>query len=84
MQRRRSERMFGRLGFMFNGQMCCGIEKDRLMVRVLPDRYDALLKKPRACEMDCTGKSLKECLWMATRPPLNFFRHQWVRIGKCD
>ncbi|MBX3325959.1 MAG: TfoX/Sxy family protein [Nitrospira sp.] len=73
MQRRRSERMFGRLCLMFNGQMCCGIEKGRLMVRVLPDRYDALLKKPRAREMDCTGKSLKECLWRANMPSPKLF-----------
>ena len=43
------------------------------MVRVLPDRYDALLKKPRAREMDCTGKSLKECLWRANMPSPKLF-----------
>lgn len=30
------KRMFGGLCFMLNGHMCCGIEKDRLMIRVLP------------------------------------------------
>lgn len=38
------KRMFGGLCFMLNGHMCCGIEKDRLMVRVAPDRYETLLK----------------------------------------
>lgn len=52
-------RMFGGLCFMLNGHMCCGIEKDRLMVRVMPDRYETLLSKPYAREMDFTGEPLK-------------------------
>lgn len=59
------KRMFGGLCFLLNGHMCCGIEKDRLMVRVLPDRYDSLLKKPQAREMDFTGKPLKGFLFIS-------------------
>lgn len=59
------KRMFGGLCFMLNGHMCCGIEKDRLMIRVLPDRYEALLKKPHAREMDFTGKPLKGFLFIS-------------------
>jgi hypothetical protein len=53
------QRMFGGLCFMLNGHMCCGIEKDRLMVRVVAERYETLLKKLHAREMDFTGKPLK-------------------------
>lgn len=53
------KRMFGGLCFMLNGHMCCGVEKDRLMVRVGRDRYETLLKKPHARELDFTGKPLK-------------------------
>jgi TfoX/Sxy family transcriptional regulator of competence genes len=59
------KRMFGGLCFMLNGHMCCGIEKDRLMVRVVPERYDTLLKKPHAREMDFTGKPLKGFLFIS-------------------
>ena len=59
------KRMFGGLCIMLNGHMCCGIEKDRLMILVLPDRYDALLKKPYAREMDFTGKPLKGFLFIS-------------------
>ncbi len=42
-------RMFAGLCFMLYGHMCCGIEKNRLMVRVLPDRYEELLEEaPRS------------------------------------
>ncbi|HMS85050.1 MAG TPA: TfoX/Sxy family protein [Nitrospira sp.] len=59
------KRMFGGLCFMLNGHMCCGIEKDRLMVHVLPDRYETLLKKPHARKMDFTGKPLKGFLFIS-------------------
>jgi TfoX/Sxy family transcriptional regulator of competence genes len=59
------KRMFGALCFMFNGHMCCGIEKDHLMVRVMPERYEALLKKPHAHKMDFTGKPLKGFLFIS-------------------
>lgn len=61
------KRMFGGLRFMLNGHMCCGIEKDRLMVRVASERYETLLKKPHACEMDFTGKPLKGLLFISER-----------------
>ncbi len=57
--------MFGGICFMLNGHMCCGIEKDRLMVRVAPDRYETLLKKPHTREMDLTGKPLKGFLFVS-------------------
>lgn len=59
-----AKRMFGGLCFMLNGHMCCGVEKDRLMVRVAPDRYETLLKKAHAGEMDFTGKPLKGFLFV--------------------
>ena len=58
------KRMFGGLAFMLNGHMCCGVEKDRLMVRVAPDRYEALLRRPHARVMDFTGRPLRGFLFI--------------------
>lgn len=58
-------RMFGGLCFMLNGHMCCGIEKNRIMVRVALEHYQTLLKKLHACEMDFTGKPLKGFLFIS-------------------
>lgn len=55
--------MFGGLYAMLNGHMCYGIEKDRLMVHVMPDGYETLLKKPHALKMDFTGKPVKGFLF---------------------
>lgn len=57
-------KMFGGLTFMVNGHMACGIEKNRLMVRVKKEQYEELLKKPHAKEMDLTGKPLRGFLFI--------------------
>ena len=59
------KRMFGGLCFLLNGHMCCGIEKDRLMVRVMLDRYETLLEKPHSRKMDFTGKPMKGFLFVS-------------------
>ena len=56
------KRMFGGLCFMIAGNMCCGILGDRLMARVGPDAYTALLGEPGAGEMDFTGRPMKGML----------------------
>ena len=44
---------------MLGGNMCCGIIKEDLVVRVGPDSYEDSLAKPHARPMDFTGRSLK-------------------------
>ena len=58
------KRMFGGVAFMLKGHMCCGVEKDRLMVRVAHDRYEALLRRPHARVMDFTGRPLRGFLFV--------------------
>jgi len=53
------KRMFGGLAFLLKGNMCVGIVKDELMVRVGPDAYRDLLHQPSARKMDFTGKPMK-------------------------
>jgi TfoX/Sxy family transcriptional regulator of competence genes len=53
------KRMFGGLAFLLKGNMCVGIVKDALMVRVGPDAYHDLVHQPSARKMDFTGKPMK-------------------------
>ena len=53
------KRMFGGLAFLLKGNMCVGIVKDELMVRVGPDAYHDLVHQPSARKMDFTGKPMK-------------------------
>jgi TfoX/Sxy family transcriptional regulator of competence genes len=53
------KRMFGGLCFMVNGKMCVGVEKERLMVRLDPAKYDEVMEKEGCKPMDFTGKVMK-------------------------
>jgi TfoX/Sxy family transcriptional regulator of competence genes len=53
------KRMFGGLCFMVNGKMCVGVEKERMMVRLDPARYDEVIEKEGCRPMDFTGKVMK-------------------------
>ena len=57
-------RMFGGLAFMVRGHMCCGIQGERLMVRVGPERHDEALAWPHASPMDFTGKPIRGFLYV--------------------
>jgi TfoX/Sxy family transcriptional regulator of competence genes len=53
------KKMFGGVGFLLNGNMACGVNKDNLIVRVDPEKHNAFLKKPHAQPFDLTGKPAK-------------------------
>ncbi|MGB5082317.1 MAG: TfoX/Sxy family protein [Burkholderiales bacterium] len=52
------KKMFGGLAFLLGGRMCCGVQDDKLMVRVGPERYAEALFRPHVRPMDFTGKPL--------------------------
>jgi TfoX/Sxy family transcriptional regulator of competence genes len=55
-----SERsMFGGISFMLEGNMCCGVIEDNLVVRVGPGAYETVLQEPYTRPMDFTGRPLK-------------------------
>jgi TfoX/Sxy family transcriptional regulator of competence genes len=51
--------MFGGLCFMVNDKMCIGVEKERLMVRLDPAKYDEAMEKEGCNPMDFTGRIMK-------------------------
>lgn len=53
------KKMFGGLCFMVNDKMCVGVEKDRLMVRLDPARYEEAMEQEGCKPMDFTGKIMK-------------------------
>lgn len=53
------KKMFGGVGFLLNGNMACGVNKANLIVRIDPEKQNALLKKPHAKPFDLTGKPMK-------------------------
>ena len=65
-RRIREKKMFGGLAFLVDGNMCCGVVNDELMLRVGPDAYAEALALPFAREMDFTGRPLKGMVYVGT------------------
>lgn len=61
-----TKKMFGGVGFLLNGNMCVGVNKDNLVVRIAPEQTDAALAKPHARLFDITGRPMKG--WIIVEP----------------
>jgi TfoX/Sxy family transcriptional regulator of competence genes len=76
------KKMFGGVGFLLNGNMACGVNKDNLIVRVDPEKHNALLKKPHARPFDLTGRPMKGWLQVETEGVrTNKQLSAWVKEG---
>ena len=53
------KKMFGGVGFLLNGNLACGVNKNDLIVRVDPEKHTGLLKKPHVRPFDMTGRPMK-------------------------
>lgn len=56
-------KMFGGIAFMVRGNMCCGIVKDDLMLRVGAERYEEALAAG-ARVMDFTGRPMRGMVYV--------------------
>lgn len=52
------KKMFGGIGFLLNGNMCVGVWKGSLIVRVGPEQYEEALQEPFVGEFDITGRAM--------------------------
>lgn len=60
------KKMFGGICFMLYGNMCCGVAKDQLMLRVGPEQHEDVLKKKYARPMDFTGRPMKGFVFVSS------------------
>lgn len=74
--------MFGGICFMHRGNMLCGIDGKRLMVRVGPIQYERALSLKNASVMDITGKPMKGFIFVSPSgtSTLSDLR-KWVALG---
>jgi len=60
-----SERkMFGGICFMLHGNMCCGVVKTDLMLRLGPQRAPGALNEPHTRKMDFTKRPMKSMIFV--------------------
>jgi TfoX/Sxy family transcriptional regulator of competence genes len=57
-------RMFGGLAFLLNGHMACGVQGDRLVLRLGPQGAAAALQRRHTRPMDFTGKALASMVYV--------------------
>jgi TfoX/Sxy family transcriptional regulator of competence genes len=53
------KRMFGGLAFLLNGNMCCGVRGDELIVRLDPEQTEAALRQRGVRVFDLSGRPMK-------------------------
>jgi len=75
-----SERqIIGGVAFLLEGNMCCGIFDEKLVVRVGPDAYHDALREPHAHPMDFTGRPLPGFVYIAREGYASEFSlQQWI------
>ena len=60
-------KMFGGIIFMLRGNMCCGVHRDALIVRLGPDESGAALAEPHTRVFDLTGRPMKAWVLVEAR-----------------
>jgi len=60
------KKMFGGVGFLLHGNMCIGIWKEFLILRLGIGRYEDALNAPLTREFDITGRAMRG--WVMVEP----------------
>ncbi|OLB30129.1 MAG: RNA methyltransferase [Gemmatimonadetes bacterium] len=60
------KKMFGGVAFLLNGNMCVGVHKSDLLVRLAPDETDGALSQPHTRRFDLTGRPMQG--WILVEP----------------
>jgi len=74
-------KMFGGIAFMLNGNMCCGVTNDDLMIRVGAGGLEDALDQPHARPMDFTGRPMKGFVFVDAAAVGDRVFRQWVQRG---
>ena len=53
------KKMFGGVGYLMNGNMCFGIHKEYLILRMSLEKSEELLKSEYVTPFDITGRPMK-------------------------
>jgi TfoX/Sxy family transcriptional regulator of competence genes len=60
------KKMFGGVGFLVNGNMACGVNKQDLILRMSEDDFEKALKHSYVRIFDMTGKPMKGRILIST------------------
>lgn len=76
------KKMFGGIGFLLNGNMCCGVLKRELILRLGPEKAEEAFKDPEVRAFDITGRAMSG--WVMVGPD-GYERHEaldrWIVLA---
>jgi hypothetical protein len=76
------KKMFGGLAFLVNGNMCCGVHGDEMIVRLDPEQTDEALSRRHTRIFDLSGRPMKG--WILVQPKgltTEDALAKWIEIG---
>ena len=60
------KKMFGGIAFLLNGNMCVGVHRSELIVRLAPEDTETALTQPHTRRFDLTGRPMQG--WILVAP----------------
>ena len=60
------KKMFGGIGFMLDGNMCAGVQRESLIVRVPPEQYEHYVAQPSVNQFPTAERPMKG--WITVGP----------------
>lgn len=76
------KKMFGGYCWMLNGNMLCGVEVGRYMLRVGRDREALALRRAGASPMDITGRPMPGFVWVDAAHAGGAKLHDWIGFAE--
>ena len=76
-----AKKMFGGIGFTLNGNLCVGVWRDSLVVRLDPEDYDEALAKPAVKEFDITGRPMTGWVLVGNKALDGGTLKAWIQIA---
>jgi len=76
------KKMFGGLAFLLNGNMCCGVHGQELIVRLDPKQTDQALNERYTRIFDLSGRPMKG--WILVQPKgltTEDALVKWIQVG---
>jgi len=76
------KKMFGGLAFLLNGNMCCGVHGQEMIVRLDPEQTDQALSQRHTRIFDLSGRPMKG--WILVQPEgltTQAALAKWIQVG---
>ena len=76
------KKMFGGLAFLLNGNMCCGVHGQEMIVRLDPEQTEQALSERHTRIFDLSGRPMKG--WLLVQPKgitTEAALAKWIQVG---